>query len=102
MPARVETVWASRPVIMCDIGQAGARFETSHRIELGPCVVKWLDYEVFGEAIWQKDGQCGVLFDELVPAQWLIATRDREPGGATELVYESREEARSWVTGLRN
>jgi len=102
MPARIETVWLGGPAIMCDIGQAGARFEVPYPVETGACVVKWLDYEVFGEVIWQKDGQCGVLFDELVPAQWLVATRDRTPGIVREMVYESREAARSWVSGLRS
>lgn len=102
MPARIETVWAGRSAILCDVGQAGARLETSHPVEMGPCVVKWLDYQAFGEVIWQKDGQIGVLFDELVPAEWLISTRDRTPGVAKELIYESREAARHWVSGLRS
>ena len=64
--------------------------------------MKWLDYEAFGDVIWHRDGQCGVLFDELVPAQWLIDTRDREPSLARNLARETREAARNWVSGLRH
>ena len=102
MTARIETVWAHQPALMCDLGQAGARFEVAHPVSTGPCIVKWLDYEAFGDVIWHRDGQCGVLFDELVPAQWLIDTRDREPSLARNLARETREAARNWVSGLRH
>lgn len=59
-----------------------------------------MGYEAFGTIRWSHPDRCGILFDEPIAKEWVLATREYE---SVALVPSDRElnriNAREWVTG---
>ena len=51
------------------------------------------------QVIWREDDQVGMHFDELVPIEQLLETRQRAPSVVREAELEAKAMAREWVAG---
>ena len=89
----------TQAVILQDISQTGAKLLLRRATPVSQGLLQWMDYEVFAEIAWQRGHWCGVIFDEPVPQEYLLATRAAVPA----LMNESRERilqsAREFVQG---
>ena len=77
--ARFITLDGSQKVRLVDLSQAGAQIILSNKEQPAAGLLTWLDFEAFGEAVWQ-DGDClGLKFEGLLPLGCLVGTRKKAP-----------------------
>jgi hypothetical protein len=99
IPARLLTLDGQQWVTLVDLSQNGARvvLERPHTIN-GGGLLRWLGYEAFGDAAWQRGEELALHFEERIDLAWLIETRQRAP---TELDHNlhTRRAAKEFVVG---
>src|SRR5215207_2014447 len=63
--------------ILLDLSQTGARLRAGPGMAPGlQGVLIWAGFEAFGRLVWVERGMCGMAFEQPLPQQVLIATRD--------------------------
>ncbi len=105
LPARMVTLGGYSSVLLADLSQSGARVHLGEGEELKPGaqgMLSWLGFEAFGTVVWCRYGHAGLEFDELLPADILLDTREKVDLGLT-LTEEQLTaiQARAWFEGLR-
>lgn len=73
--ARLITTWGEYPVRLDNLSDTGAHVSRPKSDAFGRCVLKWLDYETWGEMVWARGGYCGIRFDRPLPEDWVRTTR---------------------------
>lgn len=103
MPARLETLDGNFRVALCDLSQSGAHVRSDVQLPArGDALLIWLQYEVMGRMVWANREQAGIEFDELIPPEMLIATRDIVDFGLAPSEKKQHYEAtRAWYQGYR-
>ena len=96
--ARLETIAGTQSVRLIDLSQNGARLILSQPGEIRDAVLTWLKFEAFGSVIWREGDQVGMHFDELVPIEQLLETRQRAPVELDRDLH-ARDAARDFVSG---
>ncbi len=88
-------------VILCSLSQGGASIQSNGLpLQTGNVILQWMGYESFGTIRWSHPGRCGILFDETIPQDWVLATRQHEAIGLLPSDHElNRRVALAWVTG---
>ncbi len=84
LPARMVTLGGYSSVLLADLSQSGARVQLHEGEVLKPGaqgMLSWLGYEAFGAVVWCRYGFAGMEFDELLPADILLDTRERVDRG---------------------
>lgn len=98
IPARLISLDGQQWVTLIDLSQSGARLVLKGTGKVSGGLLRWLDFEAFGDPAWQAGNELALQFDEPLCPRWLIETRQR---AAYELNREvqTREAAREFVTG---
>src|SRR5438132_437543 len=39
------------------------------------CLLRWLDFEAWGEVVWSREGHCGIRFEKPIPDRWVMESR---------------------------
>lgn len=94
--AQLETLDGQQDVRLIDLSQSGAQVILSEAAELRRGVLCWLGLEAFGFVVWREGDHVGLEFDELLPMEKLLETRDRAP---TIVRDQALAAAREWVSG---
>ena len=100
--AQLETLDGHLPVRLIDLSQKGAHVILRRSCELRRGVLYWLDFEAFGVVAWTDDSHVGLEFDEPLPLEHLIETRNRAPSVVREESLSAQSAARDWVAGTLN
>lgn len=83
---------------LVDLSQGGAQIILSKMEKPAAGLLTWLNFEAFGEAVWQ-DGDClGLKFDKLLPLGCLVSTRKKAPS-VVRAEALGDELAQAWVSG---
>jgi hypothetical protein len=90
--ASLETLDGRQTVRLVDLSQAGAHLQLTKPEAVREGVLRWLNYEIFGMAMWQEGEEVGLKFDVLLPSQVIEQTRERAPAIVLEM-------AQAWVSG---
>jgi hypothetical protein len=88
----LETLEGRQTVRLVDLSPAGAHIVLSQPETVREGVLRWLEFDTFGMAVWQDAMDVGLKFDRLLPAHVLDETRERAPGLVLEM-------AQAWVSG---
>jgi hypothetical protein len=102
LPARLITLDGEFRVILLDLSRTGASVRRDGlRFASGEAILQWMGFETFCIARWNALNQCGLQFDQPIPNEWVLATRQHD---ATERLPDDEElvrrRAREWVAGL--
>jgi hypothetical protein len=100
--ARVETLEGNLPVRLIDLSQRGAHIVLLRTCEISRGVLSWLDFEAFGFVAWKDGDHIGLEFDEIVPLEELVETRNRAPSVVREESLSAEAAARDWAAGTLN
>ena len=97
----METRTATSRVILADLSISGARILTNDPPKKGTEVLlRWDQFEAFGEVVWTGGVHCGIAFFDPIPEQSVLATRELDDTARLpedkELV---REAVRHWAEG---
>ena len=100
MDAAILTLDGRRPVTLLDLSQSGARLLLQEHYRLDQAVLYWMDFEAFGEGVWQSGRERGLAFEEPISEATVLATRQWQPREeALRSKAASRQFARNWVSG---
>ena len=98
LTARVESLHGKFDAQLIDLSQTGARLK-SLTSGLGRAVVlRWLDFEAFGDLVWEEEGLVGMKFDPPLSNEVVLATRELVPAIVQEF-DPTRDAARAWTLG---
>ena len=79
LEGRLITHRGSYPVRIDNLSREGAHLSRARQDDFTRCVLQWLGHEAMGQAVWMKDGYCGVLFDKPLAEAVILATRGQFP-----------------------
>src|SRR5690242_1695778 len=99
IPAQLENLDGRQNARLIDLSQSGARLLTGPQHPFKSAVVSWLGFEAFGDVAWQNGSDVGIQFEQLIPLEWVIATRDKAPGVVRTEGLGAHTAAREWVEG---
>jgi hypothetical protein len=99
IPARLETFDGPQHVRLLDLSQSGAQVLISPQLPFKSAVLGWLAFEAFGDVVWQTADHAGLQFDEPVPMDWIIETRQQAPAIVRNEKWSAHAAAREWVAG---
>jgi hypothetical protein len=77
--ARLLTLDGEQWVTLVDLSQSGARLMLGGSGKISGGLLRWLQFEAFGDPAWQRGDELALHFDEPIDADWLIETRQRAP-----------------------
>jgi hypothetical protein len=97
--AAIETLEGTLGVRLIDLSQSGAHVIVSQHDEIRRAVLCWLEFEAFGTVVWREDEHVGLEFEELVPMDALLETRQRAPSVVRIEALGDRLAARDWASG---
>jgi hypothetical protein len=83
-----------------DISASGACIRLLHPRALAAGRLCWLDFEIFGQVVWQRDERCGLKFDERLTPDCLRRTLEFADRAARDTDDRYRRLASAWVHGL--
>lgn len=103
----METLNGKRRVEILDLSQGGAQVVLADpanpgRYEIRDCVLRWMEFEAFGEVRRNQDGHYGIAFDEPLRPGVIKATRTAASLNVRRDFLEHRQHARLWAHGIRN
>lgn len=103
LPARMVTLQGYSSVVMADLSQSGARVRLKEGELLKPgsqAMLSWLGFEAFGTIVWCRYGHAGMEFDELLPVDILLDTREKVDLGLAPTEEQlAFARAREWFEG---
>jgi hypothetical protein len=97
IPATIEVLGHSSPILLLDITLTGAKIAMSQFVRMRHhCVLRWMQHRSPGRVVWQRNGFCGVAFDEAISPSVVLATLDRHQlrFGDRPLPYRHAQRAR--------
>lgn len=100
IPARLLSLEGQQAVTLVDLSQSGARIVLGAPGRVSGGLLRWLDYEAFGDPVWQVGEELALHFDEPIDPAWLIETRHRAPV-ELDRGLQTKRAAREWVSGAR-
>lgn len=99
LSAKLMTLTDNYTVTLFDLSFFGARVAIDGYVRPGgEAVLCWASFEAFARVAWCHGSYCGLEFDEPLPGQVLIDTRDLYD--ATPRVDPCRVAARAFVNGV--
>lgn len=97
--ARFETLDGQQDVRLVDLSQSGAHIVLAGDGEIRRGVLCWLQFEAFGDVVWRDGNDAGIEFEELLPIEQLMETRERAPSIVRDEALGDRIAARDFVAG---
>lgn len=105
VPASLVTLDGRWKVHLADISQTGARFRLDEGRPISPgseALISWLGREAFGDVVWCAGGYAGMVFEEQLPLDVLLDTREKIDRGLVKSEDELRYmRSRDWFLGGR-
>jgi hypothetical protein len=101
----IETLNGRQRVEIVDLSQGGAYVvlmdaAKASRYEVRDCVLRWMNYEAFGE-VKRRDGvHFGIAFDEPLRPGVIKDTRKHASLNIRNDFYELKDAARLWARGI--
>ena len=102
LPAWLQTLDGPQRVRLVDLSQSGAHLVLSDPKPLRQAFLSWLEFEVFGDIIWQRGYEAGMRFDRLLPLGHMVETRKSAPSVVRDEARDVRAAARNYVAGDPN
>lgn len=63
---------------LLDLSRSGSRLELAPPPAVGtPALMRWDEFEAFGEVVWVRGETCGVRFDRLLPEATVDSTAEK-------------------------
>lgn len=88
--------------MLANLSQDGCCLELMHIPSEDVVLVQWSRFEVFGSIVWRELGRLGVRFDETIPYDWVLETRELDSSSAPiSAVQDAKETAKAWAEGKR-
>ena len=89
-------------VVLVNLSQRGCCVEAAEPLGTTNVVLQWEGFEAFGENVWADAGLIGIRFEQPIPYEWVLATREAAasapPVGSLQ---DARLTAKAWVEGKR-
>ena len=103
LAASLDTLSGKLRLGIVDLSQAGARLRLHCEIKAGTQgVLKWLEFEAFGEIVWSRRGFAGIRFDKPIRPTQIHETRKAIDMGLAPSEDNWQEfQARQWFQGSR-
>lgn len=101
IPAQLECFDGLKKVTLVDLSQGGARLVVGTTDRISGGVLRWLNFETFGETVRQRGEELAMRFDEPIDLDWVIATRQWLPAEQKAEQARNRQAAREWIQGRR-
>lgn len=98
IPAHLQTLNGPLEVKLLDISQSGARIEIPSTERPHSAVLQWLEYEAYGDIVWERSGLLGMKFDPPLPADQILRTRELAPSVGANLTASERS-AKAFAEG---
>lgn len=98
IPARLVSLDGQQWVTLVDLSQSGAKLLLASPDKVSGGLLRWLEFEAFGDPAWQRGDQLALRFDEPIDPAWLIETRQRAPSELNGDLH-TRRAARDWANG---
>ena len=86
-------------VTVLDLSQSGARIAFAEPPDDKAGFIRWMEFETFGDVVWQKGLFVGLQFDRPLPDAWLEETAERAAHVQEEEHDALRREAEEWING---
>lgn len=96
IPARLLGFEGEQWVTLLNLSRNGAGVALREPWQVDRGVLRWLEFDAYGEQVWQSGDMLGLHFEELIGTAWLVETRNRGPEVAERFTLEA---ARRWVNG---
>ncbi|GGD98117.1 hypothetical protein GCM10011515_17390 [Tsuneonella deserti] len=96
--SRLETLDGVAHVQLLDLSQTGARLQTQAPGTGRSGILRWLDFEAYGDIVWQDGLFAGLKFDPPLTSETILATRSLAP----DIVQDFdpvRDAAKAWTMG---
>lgn len=100
--AQLETLEGRKKVRLIDLSQGGAHVALSEPADVRQAVLSWLHFEAFGMAAWNDGEHIGFEFDQPLPLEVLVQTRQQAPSVVRNEALSAELAARDWVAGRLN
>jgi hypothetical protein len=98
--AVISTLTRTHSATLVDVSQTGVRLSGDDLPEEGEELFLGIEQiRTFGCVAWKRDGECGLAFDEPLPAAELQELR-RKAGNGRGLSLEMRTALEDWNLGL--
>jgi len=98
IPARLLTLEGQQCVTLVDLLQSGARIVLGASGKVSGGLLRWFEFEAFGDPVWQAGEELALHFDEPIELDWLIEIRQRAPAELNRDLH-ARRAACDWVNG---
>lgn len=101
IPARLILLTETQPCVLEDLSASGAALIAEGRPPaIGTAaVLQCQGIEAFGTVRWSRHGRCGLLFEERLPLEDVVAMRHVADTFEADEQARFRESARLWVQG---
>ena len=86
-------------VTVLDLSQKGAKVAFAEPPNEKAGFIRWMQFETFGDVVWQKGLYVGLKFDKPLPEAWLNETARRAAHVEQEQHNALRRDAEEWVNG---
>jgi len=93
VPARLISFDGFLPVTILNLSHSGARIRTFRPVTFREAELQWLDYEAFGQIVWQASDVFGFAFESRLPVRCLMDTRNIPAELAVDLFPDEPEAA---------
>lgn len=100
--ARLVSRLGEERCILLNLSQQGACANVSEDFIAQDVILKWEQFEAFGQIVWRDGGRVGIRFDQTLPYEWVLATREADANTAPICdVVDARQAAKAWSEGQR-
>ncbi len=104
IPAKLITLSSAPSVKLRDLSQTGAQIECPEPLSIGSeALLNWLHFEAFGTVQWNHPPFAGLEFDEPLPEEVVLSTREKiDRGEVLNTAKAAEKAAHNWYLGLRD
>lgn len=84
-------------VTLLDLSKDGACVAFSEPPKERAGFLKWMEFETFGDVVWQEGLYVGLKFDRPISDRWLALTQERVTDADSYRHEELLKQAKEWV-----
>ncbi|TRD11483.1 PilZ domain-containing protein [Erythrobacter insulae] len=84
-------------ITLLDLSESGARVAFSEPPKERAGFISWMEFETFGDVVWQEGLYVGLKFDRPISSEWLESTQARVTDADSYRHEMLLKEAMEWV-----